>query len=407
MSTNDWRAAFYIAYKSILRGNRSTLALMIFILVLSFVNMMFITGILNGLTTLIPQMVREDISGDITIGPQETPTVKGFIPNQATLRSQIATIPGVVATARRYGLAGSVAFDKDKSGQYKSVSSVIMGIDPVEDAKVMGISDLIEYGQFLSDTDTDQIILSSSLAGGYGDLAPSDLGGVKIGDKVRVTYADGSIRMYTVKGIYKDTIGIYENFISTREAESILGVSDSASQILLKVTLDERPITNYAQSVKLMVPNLKVQTYEDLLGSFGAFLDAFNFIALIISVISVAVAAVTIFIIIYVNALNKRRQIGIFKAIGIKQNILVSSYIFQSLFHTTMSLVIGSILMFGVLYPLFLKYPLDVSFGKISLVFTPLGIVLGIVSFLAAGIVAGLVPSYVVAKQDILKAIWG
>jgi len=51
-------------------------------------------------------------------------------------------------------------------------------------------------------------------------------------------------------------------------------------------------------------------------------LTAVNLISTILSIISILVAAIVIFVIIYVNAINKRRQIGILKAIGIKQKLL-------------------------------------------------------------------------------------
>ncbi len=407
MNTNDLKTAAFIAYKSIVRGNKSTLVFTIFILSLSFINMMFIAGILKGLSELFPQVIIKDLSAYITISSQETPRVKEFILNQSALRAEIATIPGILGTTRRYVLAGSLAFDKDKSGQYKRLSSSMMGIDPAEDAKIMGIYELMKYGLFLSDTDTDQIILSSALAGGYGNLAPSDLGGAQVGDKILVTYGNGIIRTYKVKGIYSDLMGIYENFITSKEAESVLGVSDSASQILVTLDPKRQSLENYRAQISAIAPNLKVQTYEDFLGAFGGFLNALNLIAVIVSVISIAVASVTIFVLIYVNAINKRRQIGILRAIGIKRAIVVSSYVFQALFYVAASLAVGSILTFAVLYPLFLRYPLDVEFGAISLYFTAGWVVFGIASLVAAGFLSGYLPSRIVARKDILTAIWG
>lgn len=403
----DIHVAFFIAYKSIVKGNKSTLALLIFILLLSFFNMMFISGILQGFVELIPQMTIDQLSSHITVSPQEKPQVKQFILNQANLRTQIDAIPGVVATTRRYNLAGSLSFDKDKSGQAKSLSAGIVGIDPLDDAKVMVFKDLIRYGQFLTDNDTDKIIISSALAGGYGDMAPSDLGGVKVGDKINVTYANGTSRTYTVKGIWHDDMAVLESFVTSKEAESILGVYNNASQILVKVDLQANSLDNYFNKVKNLDPKLKVQTYREQMGSFGSFVNALNLINLIVGVISVAVAAVTIFVLFYINALNKRRQIGILKAIGIKQKIIIYSYMFQAIFNIAVSLLAGSLLVFGLLYPLFLKYPLDVSFGKVSLVFTFIGISASIVSFAVAGILAGIIPSRLVAKEDILKSIWG
>ncbi len=407
MNTNDFKTAAFIAYKSILRGHKSTLVLMVLILSLSFINMMFISGILKGLSELFPQVIIENLSSYITISSQESPRVKEFIPNQSALRAEIATIPGIVATTRRYVLAGSLAFDKDQSGQYKRLSSSIMGVDSREDAKMMGIDELIKDGSFLSNNDTDKIILSSALAGGYGNLAPSDLGGARVGDKILVTYGNSVMRTYKVKGIYSDLMGIYENFITSKEAESVLGVSDSASQILVSVDPGRTTLENYRAQIKAIAPNLKIQTYEDFLGAFGGFLNALNLIAVIVSVISIAVASVTIFVLIYVNALNKRRQIGILRAIGIKRTIIIFSYVFQALFYVIASLAIGSFVTFAVLYPLFLRYPIDVEFGAISLYFTAGWIIFGVTSLIATGLLSGYLPSRLVARKDILAAIWG
>jgi len=211
-------------------------------------------------------------------------------------------------------------------------------------------------GQWLSDTDTDQIVLSSALAGGYGTPSTSDLGGVKVGDKVQLTYSNGDMRTYTVKGIYNDIIGIYETFITAKEAESVLSVNNSASQILIRADFSHKSPEKYETQIQALAPNLKLQNYNELLGSVASFEQALSLISIIVSTISVAVAAITIFVLIYVNALNKRRQIGILRAIGIRQSIIVNAYIIQSLFYTFCGLGIGALLVFGILQPLLLSH---------------------------------------------------
>jgi putative ABC transport system permease protein len=259
------------------------------------------------------------------------------------------------------------------------------------------------------DTDTDKIVISSALAGGYGTPSTSDLGGVKVGDKVQITYSNGIIRTYTVKGIYNDMIGVYETFITAKEAESLLDVTNDASQILVKADLDHATVTNYENRIKAMAPNLTVQNYTDLLGSVASFEQALNLISDIVSAISVMVAAITIFVLIYVNAINKRRQIGILTAIGIKQKIIVNAYILQSLFYTFCGLAIGSGVVFGLLGPLLTAFPIPIIVGlmNLTLAYTPLGIAISILCFVVAGYLAGRIPARIVAKEDILKAIWG
>lgn len=403
----DLKTAAFIAYKSVLKGNKSTITLLIFILSLSFLNMMFISGILNGLENLFYQAIIETYASDIAVGPQEKPQIKQYIINQNEVQAEIQNIPGVVATTRRYSLAGSMSFDKDKNGQFKSVSGAIVGIDPQQDAKVLTLNKLLIAGQYLSDTDTDSIYLSSALAGGYGIPAPSDLGGAKVGDKIQITYSNGVMRTYRIKGIYNDAIGIFETFISAREAESVLNTYNSASQILVKTDLKQKQVDYYQHKIQQLEPTLTVKTYLDLLGSFKSFLGALYLILIIVSAISVIVAAITLFVIIYVNAITRRRQIGILKAIGIKQRVIVLSYVFQAFFYTVCGVVIGSFIVFLILDPLLTAYPINVDFGYLTLVFNSTIIVGGIVSLLLAGLLAGYFPSRLIAKQEILKAIWG
>lgn len=404
---NDLKTAAFIAYKSILKGNKSTVALLIFILSLSFLNMMFISGILNGLQNIFYRVIIDTYASDIAIGPQESPQIKQFIINQNEVQSEVQSIPGVIATTRRYDLGGAISFDKDKNAQFKIVSGAIVGIDPTQEEKVLTLNKLILKGNYLSDTDINSILLSSALAGGYGVPAPSDLGGAKVGDKVQITYANGVIRTYTVKGIYNDSIGIFETFITAREAESVLNVYNSTSQILVKTDLSSRPLSYYQKTIQKLTPSLKIQTYLDLLGSFKSFLDALGLISVIVSAISVLVASITIFVIIYVNAVNKRKQIEILKAIGIRQHIIVMSYVIQAVFYTFCGVIIGSFIVFVILTLLLRAYPIDVEFGYLYLVHNPLTIVGGIISLIVAGLLAGYFPAKLIVKQSLLKAIWG
>ncbi|MGB5018259.1 MAG: FtsX-like permease family protein [Candidatus Moraniibacteriota bacterium] len=405
----DFKTAVFIAYKSIRKGNQSMMLLIICILALSFLNMSFISGVLSGVSQSEVQVLKGYISSDVLISPQEQPRLKQYIPEVEDLRNQVSTIPGVIATARHYVTNGLLSFDKDKSGQVKTLSGSIIGIEPTEEHRVMDYKKLLFAGQFLSDDDTDQVVLSSALAGGFDALAPSDLGGVKVGDKVQITYANGILRTYTVKGIYDDTVGIFQTFVTVKEVESVLGVADSASHILIKTDLQSRSIEEYQSRIQALVPKLKVQDYYTIIASFIAFLKALDLISLTVSVISVLVAAITTFVLIYINALSKMRQIGILKAIGIKQEIIICSYIFQSLFYTLFGVMIGSGVIFGIVQPLLQMYPIPLieRLMDIVLVYTPEGIFISIAVFFVAGFLAGLIPSFLVAKKDILDTIWG
>lgn len=405
---NDLRTALFIAYKSIVRGNRSTFALMMVILCLSFFNMLFVPGVFSGLLETIISLEVNTYTSHVMVAPQQEPTPKQFINSETLLRSQIETIPGVVGTARTYLTAGSISFDPQKNGVYKRVSAQIIGIDPSDSAKILTVKDYVVAGKFLDDEDTDQIVLAAALAGGYDLPEPNDLGGAKPGDKVQVVYGNGVERTYTVKGITNILFGpaLTNAYITGKEADSVLSASDQASQILVRV--DDRNRADYfKERLKSYLPNLHVQTYLDLITAIKPVLDAFKFVALIVSVISVLVAAITIFVMIYINAVSKRRQIGILKAVGIKENIIIFSYVFQSLFYVFCGICFGLLFVFGILQPILGAHPIMLPFGPLHLIFGSVLVIESIAGFLIAGFLAGYVPSRLVAREDILKAIWG
>lgn len=402
------RTAFFIAYKSIIRGNRGTFALMIVILCLSFFNMVFIPSVFSGLLNTIIGLEVDTYTSHVMLGPEKEPVPRQFISNQAQLRAQIDTMPGVVGTARTYLTAGSISFDPKKNGVFNRVSAQIIGIDPSDSTRILTLPHYLVNGTFLEDDDTDKIVLSAAIAGGYGLPEPNDLGGARAGDKVQVVYGNGVTRTYTVKGITNILFGpaLTNVYITAKEAESVLGASNQATQILVKADNMARAGALKARLLAFM-PTLHVQTYLDLITAIKPILDAFRVIALIVSLISVLVAGTTIFVMIYINAVNKRRQIGILKAIGIREDIIVASYVIQSLFFVCCGVVVGLAFVFGVLLPVLSVYPITLPFGPLLLSFGPVLVIESIAGFLVAGLISGFVPARLVARENILDAIWG
>lgn len=404
------RVASFLAFKFIVRGQRSTIILMILILSLSFVNLVFIAGILGGITAALNQQLITNLTSNIVVEPQEEPVKKRLIIHQEELRRHIQQIPGVIATSRHYKLPATLAYDKEKNGNLKFASTEVIGIDPDQEKEFTLVARNLLVGRYLEVLGTDEIILGSDLAGGYGSSQEStSLGGVKVGDKVWVTFSNGVERHYRVKGIYKVWFSFVDRlaFITSREAESAFSVYNDASQILVQVDTARLSEDSGVHQIQAIAPNLKVRKWTELMGEFADVTTAFNMITLVVSAVGLAVAAATIFILIYVHAVNKRRQIGILKAIGIKQSIIVCSYVLQSLFYSFCGVAIGSLLIFYVLAPYFSEHPLKLPIGDTSLVLDPMRIIFSILSVLAAASIAGFIPSWRVAKQNILKAIWG
>lgn len=403
------KIAVFLAYKSILKGNRAVSLMMIFILALAFINLIFISAILDGVLDAINKQIVNNVVSNIVISPQEEPLKKMYIPRARNLMDQIDSIPEIVASTSHYTIAGTISFDKDKNGHTKDLPGVITGIEPEKEKQITQISKYIIEGEYLDKSDTDEILLGAGLTGGYEEADEiENLGGVKIGDTVKVTFNSDATREYKVKGIFLTKFMDADRmaFITTREAESILSISDKASQILVKTTATGNE-TKYLNQIRSLDPNLKVKPWTEFMGPMKGVSTSFDIIILIITAIGLVVAAITIFILIYVNVVNKRRQIGILKAIGIKEKTIVASYVLQALFYAVLGIIIGLIITLYILVPYFKANPLIMPVGEVGMVVDTNRIVLGVIGLLSAGIIAGFIPSYSAAKENILKAIWG
>jgi len=407
----NFKLALFLGFKSITKGNKAILALMIFIMSLAFVNLVFISSILNGIIVALNNQIKTNIVSNIVIEPQEEPVKKDYIIHAEELRREIESIPGVAATAGRYKLSATIAYDKNKNGKFIYRPMEVIGVDPESEKNISEIPHKIIEGRYLEGLGTGDIVIGSGLAGGYGGAGEeiTSLRGARVGDKLKATFSNGVVRDYTIRGIFKvnfDEVDGRMVFITTKEAESILSVSGNASQILVKI--DKPEAEDYSiDQIQKIAPNLKVKKWNDYMGGMGGITESFNMITLIISIIGLAVAAITIFILIYVNVVNKRRQIGILKAIGINQNIIIYSYIFQALFYAIFGVIIGTLLIFYIIEPYFAAHPLSLPIGEIRLALNSQKIIQNILSLLLAAFVAGLIPSWRAAKENILKAIWG
>lgn len=410
MNSTDLKTAFFIAYKTITKGHKSTIALIIFILSLSFFDLMFVSGFLYGFSDGVMKSMIDNSTAHIIVMPQEEPTTKPFVFDQDRVRAEIETIPGVVGTTRHYQLGGTLSYDKEKDGNFKYTSAQIIGVTQSEEKNILTINKYMVSGEFPDNLKDDEIVLGANLSGGFGTKQTKDLGGATVGSKIQINYSNGITRTYTIVGIFKlSMVGSVASaaFISTSEAESLLSTYNSASEIMVKVDLEKNTLDEYTNKIGQMIPNLKLEKYTSRLSTVGILVTAFNLIAVIVSVISIIVSAITIFVMIYVNAVSKRRQIGILKAIGIKESIIEVSYIIQSIFYSALGIIGGLIVIYFVVIPIMAVKPIAMPFGDAVLVYTSFGIIINISSLIIAGILAGYIPAKIVAREDILKSIWG
>jgi putative ABC transport system permease protein len=372
-----------------------------------------ISGILSGAVNLIYQQSKSNYVSNIVVQPGKDRwgNNEQYLKQVTQLKRKINAIPGVIGCASRYSTGAIIEYDPDKTGRdVRSISWPIKSMDPSENIEVSDISKFMVAGEFLDESDRDQIIMGREISGGFGaNLEVQTLKGASVGDEVTVYYHNGIVRKYTIKGIFATVFPVADMtvFITSKEMESVLGIHDRASEILIK-TDETHPEQYYIQELRKAGVDLQdIRPWLDFIGMFLGIAQSFDMIKRIIAVIGLIVAGVTIFIVIFIATVSRRKQIGIMKAIGMKEQILVASYVFMALFYALVAIGLGIAILELGLKPYFIAHPFKFPMGDVSLQINQSDFITSILSMIAVSIIAGFLPSWRVARENIIKAIWG
>ncbi|NJD75606.1 MAG: ABC transporter permease [Candidatus Methanoperedens sp.] len=396
---SDIRLSMFLAQKSITKGNKGTLVLTIFIMALVFVNSVFVSSLFLGLTNTINEQMINTMYGTVVIEPKKD---EKYVDGVYSLKQKISSVPGVTGVSAQY-VTGAVLSYKDKSGAWS-----VHSINPDDEVTVTTIHNFMIDGEYLGKQDENEIMLGKEISGGYGGDDEDSSLGVKVGDTIDVLFNNGVKRSYRVKGIFGVNFRGADAtaYVSQKEMASILGMEDKASQILIR-TWDIGNEDRYVKQFLGLGVSETIKPWQNYASMVGDITESFDVIAMLISGIGLFVAGVTIFIIIYMNTISKRRQIGISRAVGIKESVIINTYFLQAMFIVTCGIVAGLLIMFSLVVPWFVSHPLDFSIGKISLLILPERVSISAISLVIAAVIAGLVPSIMAVRETIVEAMWG
>jgi len=410
---NDLQAALFLTYKYITRGNKGTIVLTVLVASLAFLQINFISGIFSGALGLIYDQTKNNYVGNIVVQPgkDQWGNKEEYIKQVTELKSKINAIPGIIGCSSRYTIGAVIEYQPDKTGKdIRTVSWPVKSIDPEDEKRISGLHNNMLAGQYLEESDRDQIVMGREISGGYGaSLEVQSLKGVNIGDEVTIFYHNGTTREYTIKGIYATAFPLADMnaFVTQKEMESVLGMRDRASEIIIR-TDDAYPEAYYIQELRKAGVELQdIRPWQDFIGLVLGLAQTFDIIKRIVLFIGLIVAGVTIFIVIFIATISRKKQIGIMKAIGMKEGIIVASYIMLSLFYAVIGIGIGFAVLEFVATPYFIAHPLDFPVGKTSLLIIRSEVATSIICMLAVSIIAGFIPSWRVSRENIIKAIWG
>jgi putative ABC transport system permease protein len=408
------RIGFFLATRQIRRASLWTTTLIIGVMVLTFLNLVVVSGILVGLIEGSIRQWRQEYTSDVIVTPLDQ---KDYIENSENILSLIATIPEVKAVSPRYTSGAVLEANyqtKTEREKANTASGQVSGISPYAEDAVTGLGGKIVEGEYLTPTDFDQVVLGYFLLSQYVLIdSPnfSALKGVSVGSKIRIKV--GSVtREVRVKGIVLSKVDNVRRgiFMNDTQLRSMIGRdANNVGEIAILLTAGADPI---AVKERLLAAGVgdqaKIQTYEDAQPQFlKDIVQTFNILGNAFSSIGLIVSSITIFIVIFINAITRRKFIGILKGIGIHGGAIEASYVFQSIFYAIIGSSMGLLLVYGFLVPYFAQNPINFPFSDGILVAPLDGTMLRILLLVVSTVIAGYIPAWMIIRKNTLDSILG
>ncbi len=405
---------WYLAKRAIARTGTISKIFIIFIMMLTFLNLLVVRGVLVGIPDSSLENTRNDDTGDVLVSRNDGELQ---IENTFEITKYLDNSPLIDNYSVRYSSSATIESDfgrskKDSTNASRRTATVV-GINPIDEQAVTGLDRFVKEGRMIESGETGSVVIGQGL---LDDEATANFTGedllqnVFVGGKVLMTI-NGFTKEYRVVGIASSK-GQTDNraFISDSELRSLLGRSNlNASEIAIRTidpSFDAQLVTNLRAQ-----PFANKAQFETSLQAAGEFLNdiktIFDFLSSFVGLIGVFISAITIFIIIFVNAVSRRQEIGISRAIGVPQTAIITSYFLQSIFYTLSGIGAALVVFFFVLDSYFRNNPIDFPFTDVYLSVDSFVILLQVLILLVAGGLAGYIPARMIIKQKLLSLILG
>jgi ABC-type lipoprotein release transport system permease subunit len=413
----SFSVGFFLATRDLKHSNPWTTLLIIFVMSLTFVNMILIGGILLGLAEGMVGSFKQYYSSDLFI----TPTSENMIIEETNnISVTIETVPTLESYSKRiispakleYGYRTKIR----ETDIVENVQTVLVGIDPISENAVSNLSKRIIEGKYLDNVNDNSVLMGKNLFDRYSNRPDSSteqkLKSAGIGSLIKIIVGKTE-KEVVIKGI----IGTDNNTIDSR----IFMMDSSARSLMNRSNLETSEIAiklqpeSSAEQVKFYLEN-NIQNIDDILlqtadeavpGSSADITRTFSLLGNLVGAIALIVGAITIFIVIFVNAITRRKYIGILKGIGISARAIEISYVLQSLFYAVFGILFASLFLMGFLKPFLEIHPLILPIAEGRLAVTTSDLIIRGIILIISSLISGFIPARLVTKQNTLDSILG
>ncbi len=390
-----------IAFRNIFRNSRRTLLTMLTI-VIGIGGLIFGYGYIEGMETLIKEETTR-LTGDIKITSSDFKIKSKTFDTSSNVdieevEEKLKNIEGVENYKAKISFAGYVFYkDKDEAA---------IGFGVGENDYV---SERVYEGESLNYSKEDEILVGRKLR---------DRLNLNIGDEVTILTATqyGSTYglNYRVVGFYDIGPSLNKGFyISLENAMYLLDMEGSATEVMVNVA-DQNQIDEVKDKIveNFSEDDYLVQKWTEI--GFASAIEIWNVAKIIIAIILGLLAGIGIFNTMMMAVFERRKEIGVMKAMGMEERKIFGMFITEGLLIGLMGSLGGLLLGGTVTYwiskkGIFIgqaieKISTGINFGqRIYTKLTPGMLVLGLIVGTVLGVVATIIPTVKEIKKEAVE----
>jgi len=319
-----------------------------------------------------------------TVGNAPQVTVRSSEENVTISRwEDMVTGIASLSTVREVGVAASANAFVRKGND--SVPVLFRGLSPAAADGIYGISEQLYEGQGIQTS--GEVLIGRNL---------SEKLAITVGDSLQISTPGGTLVAYRIVGLFDVGVAAIDGgwvVANVRTGQSLFGFGDRITSIEVAVTdVFEADAVAADIAALLNAENLEVTNWKDdnqqLLSALESQSLSNNIIQAVI-IISVAIAIASL---LSVTVLQKRRQLGILKAMGIKDRAASLIFVFQGVLIGIMASALGISLGLGLLYS-FTVFATPGGESIIDFAVRPAFVLRSLAISILASAVAGLIPA--------------
>jgi len=328
---------------------------------ISLISVISIMGVAIGVTALI--VVIGVMSGfdtdlrDKIVGNYSHITLTGDEPIDAAGAAQLVQKVGLhpEVTGISPYVQGQVLIKHN--GRYFAVG--LKGIHPQTEARVTKLREYIKEGRF-DGLGRDELIIGRELA------AYLDLG---VGSSLTLFSPSGKEHTLVVGGIFASGMYDYDMnlvFTDLETAQGLFGFQDEITALGIKLTSLDRAREVRQDLSELLGYRYNLRTWMEVNQNFFAALELEKLTMFIILTLIIIVASFNIVSTLIVTVVNKTKDIGVLKALGMSPAGIRTIFTFEGIFIGSFGVALGSaggFLLCGLLKKYqFIKLPQDIYY---------------------------------------------